>query len=85
MPPTWNDYRKVIERNGFKLERSAKHETWIQYDPEGRVLRSTRASHGNAEISDRRFFGRLLKQCGKTRKHFDEVLRSKPKPGRREG
>jgi hypothetical protein len=77
MPPRWNDYRKVIAKNGFRLERSSKHETWIRYDEQGRVLGQTRASHGNAEISDQRFFRQLLKQCGKTEKRFYEVLRGK--------
>jgi len=75
MPPTWREYRKVIKRNGFRLERSAKHETWIQYDDRGRVRRQTRASHGNAEIRDPRFFKALLKQCGKTEERFYSVLR----------
>lgn len=75
MPPRWNDYRKVIGKNGFQMERSAKHETWIQYDDQGRVVRQTRASHGNGEIADRGFFKRLLKQCGKTEDHFNEVLK----------
>lgn len=75
MPPSWNDYRKVIGRNGFELVRSKKHETWIRYDAEGRIERQTRCSHGNAEIADRRFFRALLKQCGKTEQHFYEVLR----------
>ena len=75
MPPTWNDYRKVIARNGFKLVRSKNHETWIRYDAEGRIERQTRASHGNAEIRDRRLFRALLKQCGKTEQHFHNLLR----------
>ncbi len=79
MPPTWNEYRKVIKRNGFKLERSKKHETWVKYDSEGRVLGHTRASHGNAEIRDKSFFRSLLKQAGKTEPHFYDVLRKKKK------
>lgn len=81
MPPRWNEYRKVIERNGFELVRSKKHETWVQYDEESRVLRQTRASHGNDEIPDRGMFKSLLRQCGKTEKHFNEVLKGK---GRRD-
>jgi hypothetical protein len=77
MPPTWNDYRTVIGRNGFALVRSKKHETWVQYDPEGRVLRQTRASHGNDEIADRGLFRSLLKQCGKTERHFHDTLKRK--------
>jgi hypothetical protein len=77
MPPRWNEYRTVIGRNGFQLVRSKNHETWVQYDANGRVLRQTRASHGNAEIADRGLFRSLLKQCGKTEKHFYEALRRK--------
>lgn len=79
MSPTWKDYRKVIKRNGFQRERSKKHETWIQYDSEGRVLRQTRASHGNKEIRDKSFFRALLKQVGKTEQHFFDVLSKKDK------
>jgi hypothetical protein len=77
MPPRWNEYRTVIGRNGFQLVRSAKHETWVQYDEAGRVARRTRASHGNAEIADKAFFRSLLKQCGKTEAHFYAVLRQR--------
>jgi hypothetical protein len=82
MPPRWNDYRKVIGRNGFELVRSEGHETWVQFDAAGRLLRQTRASHGNSEIADKGFFKSLLKQCGKTEKHFYEVLKSKGKSNR---
>lgn len=75
MPPSWGEYRKVVSRNGFELKRSAKHETWVQLDDEGRVLRHTTISHGNAPIRDRGFFHRLLKQCDKTEEHFYEVLK----------
>jgi hypothetical protein len=79
MPPKWDEYRKVIGRNGFILERSAKHETWVLLDEQGQRERTTRASHGNDEIADRGFFKRLLKQCGKTETHFYEVLKGKDK------
>lgn len=80
MPPRWNDYRTVISRNGFELVRSKKHETWVQYDSTGSVVRQTRASHGNSEIADSGLFRSLLKQCGKTEAHFHEVLKRKQRP-----
>jgi hypothetical protein len=85
MPPRWNDYRKVISRNGFTLERSAKHETWVLLDDEGRRDRTTRASYGNDEIPDRGLFKSLLKQCGKTEQHFNEVLKGKHRQSGGEG
>jgi hypothetical protein len=83
MPPRWNEYRKVIARNGFEKARSRKHETWIKYDADRNVVGQTRASHGNAEIADKSFFKALLRQCGKTEAHFYDVLagKAKPKPG----
>lgn len=77
MPPRWNEYRKVISRNGFVLKRSAKHETWVQLDDQGQLVRHTTVCHGNDQIRDRGFFKRLLKQCGKTEEHFNEVLKGK--------
>jgi YD repeat-containing protein len=77
MPLRWSEYRTVLRRNGFHLVRSAKHETWVQYDEAGRVARTTRASHGNVEIADRAFFRSLLKQCGETEVHFNQVLRGR--------
>ncbi len=77
MPPTWPEYRKVIQRNGFQFARSRKHETWVQLDDNGRLIRHTRVAHGNDEIADPALFHNLLKQCGKTKKHFYEVLQSK--------
>lgn len=77
MPPRWNEYRKVIGRNGFTLVRSKKHETWVQHDAEGRVVGHTSVSHGNAQIRDETFFKALLRQCNKTEEHFYEVLKGK--------
>jgi hypothetical protein len=77
MPPRWNEYRKVIDRNGFTLVRSAKHETWVLRDEEGSVIAHTTVSHGNGQIRDKAFFRALLKQCRKTEEHFYDVLRRK--------
>jgi hypothetical protein len=77
MPPRWSEYRKVIDRNGFILVRSKKHETWVLHDDSGRVIAHTSVSHGNAHIRDKAFFRALLKQCRKTEEHFYEVLKRK--------
>ena len=77
MPPRWSEYRKVIDRNGFTLVRSKKHETWVLRDEENRIVAHTTVSHGNAQIRDKTFFKALLKQCKKTEKHFYEVLKRK--------
>jgi hypothetical protein len=69
-----NEFRTVLERNGFELARSRDHEIWVQRDEEGRVARKVPVSHGNAEIRTRGLFSRMLRQAGKTEDHFNEVL-----------
>ncbi len=59
------------------LVRSKKHETWVLYDDNGRVVGHTSVSHGNAQIRDKTLFKELLRQCNKTEKHFYEVLKGK--------
>ncbi len=75
MPPRFNEFRTVLERNGFTLARSRDHELWVQHDDEGRVARRVPVSHGNAEIRTRGLFSRMLRQAGKTEERFFEVLR----------
>lgn len=74
MPPRFNEFRTVLERNGFTLARSRDHEIWVQHDAAGRVARRVPVSHGNAEIRTRGLFSRMLRQSGKTEQHFYDVL-----------
>jgi hypothetical protein len=74
VPPRLNEFRTVLERNGFSIARSRDHEIWIQRDAEDRVARRVPISHGNAEIRTRGLFGRMLRQAGKTEERFFEVL-----------
>lgn len=64
----------MLARNGFDLARSSDHEIWVQKDADGRIRRRVPISHGNKEIRTRGLFARMLKQAGKTEKHFYEVL-----------
>ncbi len=75
MPPRFNEFRTVLQRNGFSLARSRTHEIWVQHDDDGRVTRKVPVSHGNSEIRTRGHFSRMLRQAGKTEKHFYEVLK----------
>lgn len=74
MPPRFNEFRTVLDRNGFTLARSRDHEIWIRRDDQGRVAQRVPVSHGNAEIRTRGLFSRMLRQAGKTEEHFYEVL-----------
>jgi predicted RNA binding protein YcfA (HicA-like mRNA interferase family) len=74
LPPRLNEFRTVLERNGFDLARRGDHEIWVFRDQQRRVKRKVPVSHGNAEIRTRGLFKRMLDQAGKTEEHFFEVL-----------
>ncbi len=75
MPPRFNEFRTVLNRNGFTLARSRDHELWVKHDVEGRLTNRVPVSHGNAEIRTRGLFTRMLRQAGKTEERFFDVLR----------
>ena len=75
MPPRFNEFRTVLERNGFTLARSRDHELWVRHDAHGRLINRVPVSHGNSEIRTRGLFARMLRQAGKTEEHFFDVLR----------
>ena len=75
MPPRFNEFRTVLQRNGFELARSRDHEIWVRRDDNGRVDKKVPVSHGNAEIRTRGLFSRMLRQADKTEEHFYEVLK----------
>lgn len=65
----------MLTRNGFVLERSAKHETWVRHDPTGGVEARTFVSHGNKEIKAPKTFKTILRQSKKSKEEFYRVLR----------
>jgi GrpB-like predicted nucleotidyltransferase (UPF0157 family) len=75
MLPRLGDFRTVLDRNGFSRERKAKHEIWIRRDDDGQVTHRVPVSHGNDQIRTERLFADMLRQSGKTRQHFNDVLR----------
>lgn len=76
MPPKLNEFRTVLDRNGFEIARSRDHEIWVRKNDEGHVTNRVPVSHGNREIRTRGLFTRMLKQAGKSEEHFFEVLAS---------
>jgi hypothetical protein len=75
MPPRLGEFRTVLARNGFQCARKAKHEIWIRLNDAGQLERRVPVSHGNAEIRTERLFADMLRQAGKSRQHFNDVLR----------
>jgi hypothetical protein len=65
----------VLTRNGFSLERSSKHETWIRRNAAGIVDARTFVPHGNKEIKAPKTFRSILRQSKKSEEEFYRVLR----------
>ncbi|MBI5199320.1 MAG: type II toxin-antitoxin system HicA family toxin [Nitrospirae bacterium] len=72
--PTYNDFRKVLDRAGFKFVRSKKHETWQKILPDGTILQ-VRLSHQHGKDIPKALFHKMLKQAQLTEEDFNKLLR----------
>jgi len=66
---TYREFRVVIQRAGFRLARSTKHETWEKTLPTGEIL-LVRLSHQMARDIPTPLFYQMLKQARLTRAEF---------------
>ena len=71
---TYREFRVVIQRAGFRLVRSKKHETWEKTLPTGEILH-VRLSHQMARDIPTPLFHQMLKQARLTRAEFLVLLR----------
>ena len=71
---TYDQFRKVLQKLGFVLVRSRKHETWSKKDEKGMVYR-VRISHQHAKDIPKWLFAAMLKQAGLTKDEFEKLLR----------
>lgn len=71
---TYREFRVVIQRAGFRLVRSKKHETWEKTLPTGEIL-LLRLSHQTARDIPTPLFHQLLKQARLTHAQFLALLR----------
>jgi len=66
---TYRDFRLVLQRVGFRLVRSRKHETWEKVLPGGEIL-LVRLSHQHGRDIPKPLFHRMLRQAGLTESEF---------------
>lgn len=71
---TYREFRVVLQRAGFRLVRSTKHETWEKTLPAGEILQ-VRLSHQMGRDIPTPLFHLMLRQARLTRAEFFELLR----------
>jgi hypothetical protein len=73
---TYREFRVVLQRAGFRLVRTTKHETWEKTLPTGEIL-IVRLSHQMARDVPTPLFHQMLKQARLTQAEFFAQLRGK--------
>ena len=71
---TYRDFRAVLQRSGFHLARSKKHETWERTLPTGEILQ-VRLSHQAGRDIPTSLFHLMLRQARLTKEEFFALLR----------
>lgn len=73
---TYDEFRRVGRKLGFKLIRSEKHETWRKIDENGNIL-EFRISHKHKRDIPKGTFRIMLRQAGiRSVREFREILKS---------
>lgn len=67
--PSWRDMQRYLKRNGWKLDRSGKHNI---YKKDGRTIKT---SHGSGEIPARIWREILKHELHITQEEFNEGLK----------
>ena len=60
---TYRDFRYVLQKLGFRLARTKKHETWEKREP-GEPLRIVRVRHQGKRDITKSLFNEMLRQAG---------------------
>ena len=71
---TYREFRVVLQRAGFRLVRSKKHETWEKTLPTGEILQ-VRLSHQMGRDVPTPLFHAMLRQARLTREEFFTLVR----------
>ncbi len=72
--PTYREFRSVLQRVGFQLVRSRKHETWEKVLPTGEILQ-VRLSHQMGRDIPIPLFHMMLRQARLSQVEFFALLR----------
>ena len=70
---TYREFRGVLQRAGFQLVRSRKHETWEKTLPTGEILQ-VRISHQVGRDIPTHLFHLMLRQARLSRPEFFALL-----------
>lgn len=74
---TYKDFRDVLQKLGFQLARTKKHETWIRKEP-NMPLKIVRIRHKRKRDIPKSLFGEMLKQAGiENEEEFRRILKGK--------
>lgn len=73
MPYTYRDFRLVLERKGFKLVPSSKHETWL-LEEKGHQVAIVQLSHQHNKDIPKSLFYEMLRQAKLTEAEFETLL-----------
>ncbi len=60
MPSTYREFRQVLQRRGFRLLRSGKHETWL-LEVNGQQVAIVRVSHQHGKEIPPPLFREIVK------------------------
>ena len=71
---TYNDMRYVLQRLGFELARTGKHESWTKTVQDGSILQVRISHKGKRDIPKGTFY-EMLRQAGIDENRFAEALR----------
>ena len=71
---TYQEFRVVLQRAGFRFVRSKKHETWEKTLPAGEILQ-VRLSHQMGRDIPTPLFHAMLRQAGLSQADFFALLR----------
>ena len=71
---SYDDFRRVLRKLGFILQRAKKHEWWVRRTPDGRTYRVPVSRKRHQDIP-RLLFNRMLRQVGIDEQTFRNTLR----------
>lgn len=73
---SYRDFRNVLQKLGFQLARTRKHETWVKREP-GEPLRVVRVRHKRKKDIPKSLFNEMLRQAGiESEEEFQRILKS---------
>lgn len=73
---TYREFRGVLQRAGFQLARSKKHETWEKTLPSGEILH-VRLSHQMGRDISTHLFHLMLRQARLSQAEFFALLQGR--------